>query len=62
MARRLKKSFMRILPLARKLVTLSRCILSQILNFQDYFFFGGGPRPPWGVLASLGQSLARVKI
>ena len=38
------------------------------LNFRPNFkfsqlkFFGGDPRPPWGyALASLGQSLARVK-
>ena len=40
------------------------------LNFRPnfkfsrlFFFLGGGARPPWGcVLASLGQSLARIKI
>ena len=34
-----------------KLSRLTRCILSQILNFRDYFsfFLGGGRRPRSGV-------------
>jgi len=54
------KSLVRILPLYRKLWTLTRWILS----FHDYFFFwGGGPTSTFGcVLAILGQSVARVKI
>jgi len=33
--RQLKKSFVRILPLDRKLLSLTRWILGQILNFHD---------------------------
>jgi len=58
-----KESPVRIFPLARKLLTLKRLILGQILNFRDYIFFRGGPHPTLGcALARLGESLARVKI
>ena len=41
------KSFVRILPLARKLLRLIRWILSQIFTIN--FFLGGAPRPSWGM-------------
>jgi len=52
-----RRSFVRILPLARKLLRLIRW--SLILNFRDNFFFWGGTPE---ALGSLGQSLARIKI
>jgi len=38
-----RKSFMRILPLARKLLSLTRWILGQILNFTINFLWGPLP-------------------
>ena len=35
-----EKSFVRILPIVRKLLSLTRYILGQILNFHDYNFLG----------------------
>jgi len=53
----------RIFSLAPKLSGLRRCILSPILNFHDYFFFGGGTSSQlWCALARLGQSVTRRKI
>ena len=43
------KSLVRIFSLDPKLSGLRRCILSQILNFHDIFFWGEGPRPSCGV-------------
>jgi len=57
------KTLVRIFPLAPKLSRLTRWILSQILNFRDFFFWGGGTLFAFGDgLRSLGQSLTRVKI
>ena len=44
-----EKSPVRILPLARKLLSLTRWILGQIFNFHDWNFFRGDRRPSWGV-------------
>jgi len=58
------KSSVRILSLAPKLSGLRRCILSQIIHFH-YYNFWGTPVLGFAVccaLAKLGQSLVRVKI
>ena len=44
-----EKRSVRLLPLARKLLTLKRQILGQIFNFHDYNFFWGDPCPTSGV-------------
>ena len=53
---RLEKFGLVIFSLAPKLSGLRRCILNQILNFHDYFFWGGTPVPvvvcgikPWSI-------------
>ena len=57
-----EKSLVRILPLVRKLLTLKRWIIGQILNFRDENFLGGPHLTLGCALARLGQSLARVKL
>jgi len=56
------KSFMRILPLTRKLYGLIRWILGQIIHFRDKKFYGEAPSLFGCALASIGQSVARIKI
>ena len=51
-------------PISPEVIGVQTLNFSQILNFHDYFFFGGGGTPSQlgCALGSLGQSLAHVKI
>jgi len=51
-----EKSPVRILPLSRKLLSLTR----QIFNFHDKIFLGGPPSQLGCALGSLRQPLARI--
>ena len=59
-----EKSPVRILPLVRKLLSLTGWILGQIFNFHDWNFSWGPPSQLGCALGrpSRGQSLARIKI